>query len=321
MNRGLALFLFLCASSVPASAQIWPNRPIHMYVAQGAGGGQDTIIRYISDKLSQVLGQSIIVENRPGAGAVIGTQASARAVPDGYNFAVTSSAAIASNPHLVKNLPYDPIKDFIPVALLSKPGFLISVRSSLDIRGLGDVVALEKKSPGSLSVVIDGPRNASGLTAAYFNKVSGANLRMVPYTSPSQGLQDVIGGNVDMFIAPPGIHMPHIEAGKLRPLGVSGKQREPALPDVPSVSEAFPGFSITGWLMVSAPSGSPREAVEKMNLAIDRILKDPAVVAWMQNFGSPSNMEAGNLTALSGFVRDEIALWGKIVESIGLSPQ
>lgn len=321
MNRCLAFFILLCASSVHATAQTWPDRPIHMYVAQGAGGGQDTIIRYISDKLSQGLGQSIIIENRPGAGAIIGTQASARAAPDGYNFAVTSSAAMASNPHLVKNLPYDPIRDFIPVALLSKPGFLISVRSSLDIRELVDLVGLERKSPGNFSVVIDGPRNASGLTAAYFNKVSGSNLRMVPYTSPSQGLQDVIGGNVDLFIAPPGIHMPHIEAGKLRPLAVSGRQREPALPDVPTVGEAYPGFSITGWLMVSAPSGSPRDAVEKMNLAIDRVLKDPAVVGWMQNFGSPSNMEAGNLTALSGFVRDEIALWGKIVESIGLSPQ
>ena len=321
MFRNLLSVISLVCGITVAEAQGWPDRPIHLYVAQGPGGGQDTIARYISEKVSLVLGQAIVIENRPGAGAIIGTQAAARATPDGYNFAVTSSAAMASNPHLVKNLPYDPRKDFIPVALLSKPGFLISIRSGSDIRTLGDLVAQEKKSPGSLSAVIDGPRNLSGLVAAYLNEVSGSRIQLVPYTSPSQGLQDAISGNVDLFLAPPGVHMPHIEAGKLRPLAVSGSQREPALLDVPAVGEMYSGFSILGWLMISAPSVTPAEAIEKMNFAIDKVLKDPVVIAWMQNFGSPSNKEAGKLSDLSSFVQTEIESWGKIVKAIGLSPQ
>ncbi len=314
LGLGLALPL-------PASAQQWPDKPIHLFIAQGAGGGQDTIGRYIADKISGQLKQSFVIENRPGAGGVIGMQQAARAGSDGYNFAITSSASMASNPHLMKALPYDPMKDFVPVALLSKPGFLISVNPKVPAKTLADLIALEKKEPGRLSAVIDGPRNASGLIAAYLNSVAGVTIRLVPYTSPAQGLQDVLGGNLDIFIAPPGVHMAHIEAGKLRPIAVSGAQREPALPDVQAVGETYPGFSMLGWLMISAPTGTPQEAITKMNRAVDTVLKDPEVIAWMQKFGSPSNKAAGDPKELEAFVRSEIELWGKIVKTIGLEPQ
>ena len=140
-----ALCLFSCfASSVPAGAQNWPDRPLHLYISQGAGGGQDSIARYLADKVSTIIGQTIVIENRPGAGGIIGTQAAARATPDGYNFAVTSSATMASNPHLVKNLPYDPLNDFVPVALLSKPGFLISANPARPFKNLPELIAAEK---------------------------------------------------------------------------------------------------------------------------------------------------------------------------------
>lgn len=304
-----------------ALAQNWPDRPIHMFVAQGAGGGQDSIIRYIADKLSTRLRQSIIIENRPGAGAIIGTQAAARATPDGYNFAVTSSASMASNLHLVKALPYDPLKDFIPVALLSKPGFLFSASSKLPAKNLSELIALEKKEPGRISIAIDGLRNANGLAAAYLNKVAGANMRLVPYTSPAQGMQDVINGNVDVFVAPPGVHMAQIAAGKLTPIAVTGSQREVALPDTATIGETYAGFSMLGWLMISAPANTPQAALNGMNAALDDVLKDPAVIDWMLKFGSPSSKSAGNLAELQTFVRSEIALWGKITKSLGMEPQ
>lgn len=308
-------------TAFPALAQTWPDRPIRMYVAQGAGGGQDTIIRYVADKVSQILAQQIIVENRPGAGALIGMQAAARAPADGYHFAMTSSAAMASNPHLVKALPYDPLKDFTPVALLTRPGFLISANASLPIKSLADLVAVEKQSPGKVSVVIDGPRNATGLTAAYLNKVAGINMRLVPYTSSAQGLQDTLAGNVDIYIQTTGLHLPHIQSGRLRPIAVSGNRREPSVPAVPTVSESFPGFSLVGWLMISAPAATPAEPVARMNAAFDRVLKDPVVADWMLKFGSPSNGGAGTLDELNAFVRSEIAYWEAVVKTIGLEPQ
>ena len=311
----------LSAASTTSLAQNWPDRPIHIFVAQGAGGGQDSITRYIADKLSQRLKQSIVIENRPGAGAIIGTQAAARATPDGYNFAVTSSASMASNPHLVKALPYDPLKDFIPVALLSKPGFLFSANAKLPAKTLPELIALEKKEPGRIAIAIDGLRNANGLAAAYLNKVAGVNMRLVPYTSPAQGMQDVINGNVDLFVAPPGVHMAQIESGKLKPIAVTGGQREIALPDTATIGETYAGFSMLGWLMISAPVNTPKHAIEGMNAALDDVLKDPAVIDWMLKFGSPSNRTAGDLTELQSFVRSEIETWGKITKALEMEPQ
>ena len=308
------------AFSLPALAQQWPERPIRLYVAQGPGGGQDTIARYLADKVSGVLRQQIVIENRPGAGALIGMQAAARAPADGYSFAMTSSAAMASNPHLVKALPYDPLKDFVPVAMISRPGFLITINARSPLKTLADVVAQEKKSPGSLSVVIDGPRNATGLTAAYLNRAAGINMRLVPYTSPAQGLQDVLGGNVDLFVQNVGVQFAHVEAGRLRPLAVSGTQREPALPDVPTVAETYPGFALVGWLMISAPAGTPKEAVEGMNRAFDQVLRMPETQAWMERNGSHNKTGAGTLAELDGFVKAEIEIWGKAVKAIGLEP-
>ncbi len=308
-------------SSMPASAENWPDRPLHLFVSQGAGGGQDSIARYLADKVSAILGQPIVIENRPGAGGIIGTQAAARATADGYNFAITSSATMASNPHLVKNLPYDPQNDFLPVALLSKPGFLISANPNRPFKTLSELIAAEKNSPSSLTVAIDGNRNASGLTAGFLNKTAGINIRLVPYSSPAQGLQDTISGSVDLFISPPGVHLSHIAAGKLRPIAVSGVSREISLPDVPMIGETLPGFRILGWLMVSAPKGTPAEPIARMNAAFDRVLKDKAVIEWMLNFGSPANAGAGTQEELRRFVRDEIALWGKMINDIGLEAQ
>ena len=309
------------ALAAPAFAQQWPDKPLRLYVAQGAGGGQDTIARYLADKVTQELKQQVLIENRPGAGAIIGMQAAAKAAPDGYNFAMTSSAGMASNPHLVKALPYDPLKDFVPVSMISKPGFLISAGANAPFKTLAELVAMEKASPGRFSVVIDGPRNATGLTAAYLNKVAGINIRLVPYTNPAQGLQDVVTGNVDLFVQAVGLQLPHIEGGKLKPIAVSGTAREPSLPEVQTVGETFPGFAMVGWLMISAPAGTPRPAVEAMNRTFDIVLKNAEVQAWMRRNGSHNSGGAGTLAELEQFVRDEIGVWGKAVKTIGLEPQ
>jgi tripartite-type tricarboxylate transporter receptor subunit TctC len=305
----------------PCHAQNWPDKPIHLYVSQGAGGGQDTIARYLGDKVSAILGQAIVVENRPGAGGIIGMQTAARAAPDGYNFVMTSSATMASNPYLVKNLPYKPLDDFEAVAMISKPGFLISANPTLPFSSIPQLISYAKAHPGQLTVAIDGARNASGLIAGFLNKKADINIRLIPYSSPNQGLQDTIAGSVSLFVSPPGVQLAHIAAGKLRPLGVSGTTREIALPDVAMIGENLEGFHILGWLMISAPKNTPREAIDKMNAAFDSVLKNAAVKEWMRNFGSPSSEAAGRADDLRAFVKDEITTWGKMIAEVGLEAQ
>jgi len=304
-----------------AWCQPWPTKPVRILVAQGAGGGQDIITRYLADRLATALGQQIIIENRPGAAGIIGTQAAARAAPDGYTFLVGSSAALASNPFTVKSLPYDPVRDFVPVALLTRPGFLIAANTKHPVKTLADVVAIATREPGKVSVVIDGARNATGLVAAYLKKVTGADFTLVPYTSMMQGLQDTVAGTTDLFIQAAGVAMPYIVSGALRPIAVTSPMREPVLPDTPTVAETYPGFSLVGWLIIAAPAATPPEALERMNRELDRILKDPAVAEWMRNNGSPNVGGAGSLQDLSQFVRTELAVWEKVVRTIGIEPE
>jgi tripartite-type tricarboxylate transporter receptor subunit TctC len=320
---GLRVLLAIAALAVAQSAwcQAWPTKPVRIFVAQGAGGGQDTITRYLADRLGTALGQQIIIENRPGAAGIIGTQAAARAVPDGYTFLVGSSAALASNPFTVKSLPYDPVKDFVPLALLTRPGFLIVANAKRPINTLADIVAIGRKEPGKLSVVIDGARNATGLVAAYLKKVTGADFTLVPYTSMMQGLQDTVAGTTDLFIQASGISMPYIVSGALRPIAVTSPNREPTLPDTPTVAETYPGFSLVGWLIIAAPAGTPTDALERMNRELDRILKDPTVAEWMRNNGSPNIGGAGSLAELSQFLPTELAVWQKVVRTIGIEPE
>lgn len=321
--RGLRVLLSFVAVAAAQQAwcQPWPNKPVRIFVAQGAGGGQDTITRYLADRLATALGQQIIIENRPGAAGIIGTQTAARSVPDGYTFLIGSSAALASNPFTVKSLPYDPVKDFVPVALLTRPGFLIAVNAKRPIKTLSDLVAAGTSQPGKLSVVIDGSRNATGLVAAYLKKVTGADFTLVPYTSMMQGLQDTVAGTTDVFIQAAGIAKPYIDSGALRPLAVTLPTREPVLPDTPTVGETYPGFSLVGWLIVAAPAGTPPEALKRMNRELDRVLKDPAVAEWMRNNGSPNVGGAGSLADLSQFLRTELAVWEKVVRTIGIEPE
>ena len=318
------LALILITMSLPAWSQQWPTKPIRVFVAQGAGGGQDTFMRYMADRLGAALGQQIIIENRPGAGGTIGTRAAAAAPADGYNFVVASSASFASTPHTVKAAGYDPVKDFVPVALMSRPaGFLITANANLPVKTFADVVALGTADPGKLSIVVDGPRNATGLIVAYLNKVTSANMTLVPYTSTMQGLQDTVAGTTGLFIQATGLAMQFVKSGALRPIAVTGASRDETLPDTPTIAETYPGISLNGWLMLAAPVGTPQDVVDRMNLEFSRLLKDPQVVDWMRSYGAPAPPAtgAGNPAELREFVRSEYLLWEKVVKTIGIEPE
>jgi tripartite-type tricarboxylate transporter receptor subunit TctC len=215
--RVLLTGVALCLSN-PVVAQSWPQRPVSVVVPQAAGNSPDVLCRIIAEKLSRAIGQQFVVENRPGAANLVGTQSVARAAPDGYTFLFATSAALVTNPYTFKTLPYDPVKDFTPVAMVARSNHVVLVNPEVKAKTLAELIALEKSAPGSLSLAVDGPRNLSGLIAQSINKQAGTGFVLIPYNTTTNAVQDSITGRVQVTIQAASIAAPFITAGTLRPL-------------------------------------------------------------------------------------------------------
>jgi tripartite-type tricarboxylate transporter receptor subunit TctC len=311
--------LTLGLASPLAAAETWPARPIKLINALAAGSAPDILSRMIAEPLSRALGQQVIVENRPGAANIIATQAAARAAPDGYTLYFAPSLALAVNPHTFKSLPYDPVKDFTYVAMVSKAAFFVLAHPDLPAKSLADLIALDKAKPGQLSVAVDGPKNSSGMLAAWLNKTAGLGMVLVPYATMPQGIQDALAGRVQLTVAAGLIAAPHINRGALRPLAVSSARRIPGYPNVPAIAETFPGFEFVGWFVLAAPKGTPVEIVARLNQAMAQILRDPELV---RRLGELGFYVEGALTpeATAAFVRGQRDAWGEIVRAAGITP-
>ena len=254
----------LCLSA-PVDAQSWPQRPVSVVVPQAAGNSPDVLCRVIADKLSRALRQQFVVENRPGAANLVGTQAVARAAPDGYTFLFATSAALVTNPYTFKKLPYDPMKDFTPVAMVARSNHVLLVNPEVKARTLAELIALEKAAPGSLSMAVDGPRNLSGLIAQSINKQAGTGFVLVPYNTSTNAVQDSITGRVQVTIQAASIAESFIKAGTLRPIAVAGSKRVGSLPNVPAISETLKSVDLQGWFMLMAPAGTPTDIIDKLS--------------------------------------------------------
>jgi tripartite-type tricarboxylate transporter receptor subunit TctC len=312
-------FVPLLASG-DAVAQGWPTRPIKMIVTQAAGGTPDIICRTIGLRLTRALGQQIVVENRPGAGNTIGAQAAARAAPDGYTFLFATAAALVTNPYTFKSLPYDPIADFVQVGLIAKGPFIVLAHPGVPAKTLAELFAYDKQNPGKLTFATDGPRNFSGILAAWLDKLGGASIVQVPYATMPQGVQDTLAGRVQLTILAVPSAAPHIAAGALRPLAVSSFQRLANYPDIPPISDSFPGVEMIGWFSIAAPANTPADIVARMNQELDRILKDPEVVHQLAVVGFFAE-GAGTPEQTRAFVKAQYDLWGKVTRDIGLQPE
>jgi tripartite-type tricarboxylate transporter receptor subunit TctC len=318
-NLTKLIFLFALAQS--AFAQAWPNRPIKLIVSAAPGTLNDSIGRYYGDKLSKALGQQVVIDNKPGGGNLIAMQAAKAAPADGYTFIQGTSASFATNPYLMKSLPYDPIKDFVPVALISRPGFTIAVNSKLPVRTIPELVAYAKSKPEGLTVAVDGPRNFTGLTAAYLAKATGAPLRLVSYKNIAQGAQDAAAGTTDMVIQGYGLVQGLVIRGDLRPIAVTSPVRMTLLPEVPTVAETHTGFDITGWIGFFAPAGTPPDIVARFNAEVDKILKDPETRAWGDRLYQTIEAQAGTPDGLKEFVRSQHQMWGRMVNTLGVEAE
>lgn len=316
----LAFMLIVLPYAQSASAQAWPTKPIRLIVSQTPGSAPDIIARYLADRLSRNLGQTVIVDNRPGGGNVIGSQVAARSAPDGYNFFFATAAALVTNPYTFKALPYDPIRDFTPVAMVGKSPFVLAAHPSVPAKTLNDVIALDKAQPGKLTFASDGPKGFAGMLGEWLNKVMGTHITQIPYNVNSQAVQDTLAGRTHFTIQAIAPVLPFIKRGELRTIAVSSAQRYPGLEDVPAMSETLPGFTFVGWFAIVAPTGTPPEVVTRFNAETDRILKEPEVISRLREFGFYNN-GAESPQAVGEFIRSELAAWGKVVKEIGIEPE
>jgi tripartite-type tricarboxylate transporter receptor subunit TctC len=314
----LLALLFACCT--PAQAQSWPDRPVKFISSQAAGGATDIICRIIADQLSTRIGKPVIVENRPGAGNVIGTQAAARSAPDGYTFFFATAAALVTDPYTTKNLPYDPMKDFVIISKVAEVSFFVLAHPSVEAKTLPELFAAVKANPDKYTIATDGPRRFTGMIASWMTKLAGVSITQVPYNNMTQGIQDVIANRVPLLIQSVPASVAALGQNSLKALAVTSLKRLPSYPDVPTVAETFPGFDFTGWMVLAAPAGTPPEVLSRVNKEMTEILRAPAVVERLakMNFFTEGS---GTQEQARAYVTSQYEAWGKLVKELGLQPE
>ena len=306
-------------ASVHAQAQAWPNKPVRLILSQAAGTSPDISARLIADRLGRLWGQALIIENRAGGQNVIGAQAAAKSAPDGYTFFYATTAAIITNPLTFKSLPYDPPRDFDPVAMIAKSPMVVAVGAGVPAKNLADLIAIEKAKPGSLSTAQEGPRTFSGMMSMALNLATGMKALQVPYNGATAAIQDTIGGRTQVVLLSSASLVPFIKRGDLRPIAVTSSKRVVGLDDVPTLAETYPGFEYVGWFAVLAPTGTPREIVARVNRDVNTVLADPELAGRLRELGLI--VDAGTPDALNDFLGAERARWSKLIREIGLQPE
>jgi tripartite-type tricarboxylate transporter receptor subunit TctC len=315
-RRALLATLAATGFARGAHAQTWPSRPIRMIVAFGAGSGSDIRARLIGDRLAIDFGQPIVIDNRGGANGFLAAEAVARARPDGYTLLFTSNSTHAANPALFRRLPYDPIGDFEPVAMVGETPLIIVVNNDLPVRDLAGFVSYAKANPGRLNYASG--NTSSRVGAEMFKLATGIDMTFISYRSNAQGITDVIAGNPQVMFSDASVGIPQVREGRVRAIGITGKQPIRALPGVPTVEAALglPEFAIHSWSAVFAPAGTPAEIVAKLNSGIRAILALPDIRTRMEEEGTevPPLDSAG----VGRFVVSEIAKWRRVVAQAGI---
>ncbi len=319
MTRALvagAALIALAHGTATAQAD-YPTRPINVIVPQATGGANDTIARIISAKLSEILGQQFVVENRTGAGGNIGTAAAAKAKPDGYTLMLTTNGAQVINPWLYKTTGFDPIKDFTPVGLVASAGYVLVANAAFPANNVNELIAQLKANPGKYNYASAGNGTLNHLIMEMFKQQLGLNIQHVPYKSASAAATDVAGGTVPISVQSAPSSLGLLKAGKIKALAVTNEKRIGALPNVPSISETIPGFGSTPWYGILAPTGTPVAIVNKLNAAIKTALADKGVRERLLKQGcEPLESTPQQFATL---IKDDLANWQKIVKSSGAS--
>jgi tripartite-type tricarboxylate transporter receptor subunit TctC len=316
--RRLLLAVLLCGAAFSAAAQDtgkFPGKPLTVVVPQAAGGANDAIARVLAQKLGEQLGQSVVVENRPGAGGNVGTAYTAKTRPDGYTLLVTADSAQVINPWLYKSTGFDPVKDFEPVAPLATAGYVLVAHPSFPAKNMAELIAVAKASPGKYAIASAGNGTLNHLIGEMLQKAAGIELQHIPYKGSAAAATDVVGGQVPLSVQSLPSSIAFIKAGKLKVLGVVNEKRVAALPDAPTMGEALKGVGQTPWYGMFAPAGTPPAVVALLQAEVAKALDNKDVIDKLAAVGCEPFK--GTSAQLGALVRDDLARWHKVVQETG----
>ena len=321
MNRRIALFMsaFVVETHLSAFAvdTAWPIKPVRIIVPGGPGGVIDIRARWLADRLMPALGQSVVVENKPGAGGNIGTEMGARSAPDGYTLTIVHQGTMTINPHLYSRLGYDPLADFAPITHLGVGPLLLAVNPDVPVATVAELVQLAKAKPGQLNFGSPGIGTPPHLAGELFKRVAGIDVVHVPYNGGGQSATALISGQVSFMIEGLSVVLPLVKAGRLRPLAVTGPRRAASLPDVPTMAEAgLPAYEFVGWVGIAAPAATPKPIIDRLYREIGKVLATAEAREWFGAVGAEPLADAPE--AFAAVIRAEHAKWGKVIREAGI---
>lgn len=306
------------ACAMAAAGEAYPTRPIRLIVPFAPGGSTDTMMRPIADRMSESLGQPLVVDNRGGAGGTMGTELAAKAKPDGYTLLVGVISPMAINVELFgSKLPYDPRKDFAPISMITKIPVLLTVHPSLPARNMKELIVLAKKNPGKLTYGSAGVGTTNNLTGELVNLEAGIKTIHVPFKGAGPAGIAIVSGEIDMLYAGPPGALPHVRSGRIRAIAVTSDKRMPQLPGVETMIEAgFPTIRVHGWYALVAPAGTPQEVVERLRAALIQTMKQPNVISTLANQGAV--LEPSTPAELRAFIDSEIQRWSRVIRAANI---
>jgi len=318
-RRPFVAFLLAAAGLLGASlvqADAWPSHPLKLIVAFPPGGASDAVGRIYAEKLAEALKQPVVVENKPGAGTAIAAEAAAKAAPDGYTLSLAPAGQLTVLPHLNKNLPYDPFRDFAPVSVVASVPYVIGAGPSTPANSVKELIAAARKAPGQLTYSSCGNGTLCHLSGELFKSQTGTDLLHVPYKGSAPAVTALLGGEVNLAFDTLTILAPQIKAGKVKGLVISSKERSPLLPNVPTAVEAgLPQYLVTSWFGIVVPAATPKDIVARLNRELTRIAKLPEVKERLANQGL--DPESSTPEAFAKSIREDSGRWGKVVQSSG----
>ena len=303
----------LVASPAVFAQGKYPNRPITLVVPTAPGGSTDFTARLVSDQLSRALGQPVIVDNKPGASGNIGNQIVARAKPDGYTLLVSYSGYHVGNPHLFNQAGWDPIRDFAPVAMMTRAPQVVAARPGLPANNLKELIAYAKANPGKLNYASSGNGSIQHIAGELFKQLTGTFITHIPYKGSGPAVQDLMGGQVDLFITTPAGVVSQIQAGRLKGLAVTSKQRLSSMPQLPTAAESgLKGYELDSWFALYAPAGTPADIVQLLNAEVGKILSTAEVRRKAEDAGTA--VEIMTPAQLGAFTKKELDYWGRVIQ-------
>jgi putative tricarboxylic transport membrane protein len=318
-KRGACIALAIGALCQSVAAQQYPARQLTLVVPYPAGGGTDILARRLGQHLADRLGKPVVIDNRAGGGTVIAASAVAKAAPDGYTLLVAPSGMLTINVTLYKQLPYDPVKDFVPIALISNVPFVLVINPTLPVKSVADFVAYARSRPGQLSYASPGTGTLGHLAAEHLKNLTKIEMTAIPYKGNMPALTDVVAGHVQLTFTDPAISPPLIREGKVRALGVTSLTRAAAVPDVPPLAEAgLPGFEAVSWHMIVAPADTPKDVVDKLRSEIKSVMALPEMQKQVADIGLIP-IDTPPVEELRHFITAETDRWGQLIRQLGIA--